>query len=268
MITVILNAYKRTNHINNQVNAVKAQSIRPNEIILWQNNSSKNEILKLQNDIKHIYSSYNFGVWARFSAALNSKNEYVCVFDDDTIPGTNWLKNCLETIKKKNGLLGSRGVRFASKKKYLVGQEYGWNNPNDETKEVDIVGHSWFFKREWLSYFWRELPDFNKFTLVGEDIHFSYVLQKFLGINTYVPPHPKSDTSLWGSNKNIALKIGADEHAISYNDKRLLEMNQCYLEYLEKGFKPKFIEELKLKRIYLENKSNLGKYLKNVIKKK
>ena len=101
MITVILNAYKRTNHINNQLSAIKAQSIRPNEIILWQNNSSKNEILKLQNDIKHIYSSYNFGVWARFSAALNSKNEYVCVFDDDTIPGKNWLKNCLETIKKK-----------------------------------------------------------------------------------------------------------------------------------------------------------------------
>lgn len=116
MITVILNVYKRLNHFDNQLAAIKAQSIKPDEIIVWQNGSSENENIKLDNEIKHIYSKYNFGVWARFSAALNSKNEYVCIFDDDTIPGINWLKNCIKTINQTNGLLGSRGVRFASKK--------------------------------------------------------------------------------------------------------------------------------------------------------
>ena len=125
-------------------------------------------------------------------AALNSRNEFICVFDDDTIPGKNWIKNCLQTLEKQNGLLGARGVRFASKK-YIVGEEFGWSNPSNEIEQVDIVGHSWFFKREWLSYFWREIPNFNELSFVGEDIHFSYVLQKYLGLNTYVPPHPNED---------------------------------------------------------------------------
>ena len=27
----------------------------------------------------------------------------------------------------------------------------------------------------------------------------NYILKNKLGLNTYVPPHPKNDTSLWGS---------------------------------------------------------------------
>ena len=33
-----------------------------------------------------------------------------------TIPGINWLKNCLETIEEYNGLLGTRGVGFRQRK--------------------------------------------------------------------------------------------------------------------------------------------------------
>ena len=196
MITVILNAYKRLEHLETQIKAIKNQSIKVSEIIIWQNGTTERKIQKLDSDIKHIYSSFNFGVWSRFSAALNSRNEFICVFDDDTIPGKNWIKNCLQTLEKQNGLLGARGVRFASKKKYIVGQEFGWSNPSNEIEQVDIVGHSWFFKREWLSYFWREIPNFNEFSFVGEDIHFSYVLQKYLGLNTYVPPHPNEDKTM------------------------------------------------------------------------
>ena len=217
-------------------------------------------------DIKHIYSSFNFGVWSRFSAALNSRNEFICIFDDDTIPGKNWIKNCLQTLEKQNGLLGARGVRFASKKKYIVGEEFGWSNPSNEIEQVDIVGHSWFFKREWLSYFWREIPNFNEFSFVGEDIHFSYVLQKYLGLNTYVPPHPNEDKTMWGSNEDLAMKIGTDKFAISYDEKRLNEMDSCLLNYIKKGFQLNFVEDLKIKGIYLDKKIKIGKYIKKHLK--
>tara|TARA_B110000238_G_C16117911_1_gene435760 strand:+ start:505 stop:1317 length:813 start_codon:yes stop_codon:yes gene_type:complete len=267
VITVILNAYKRLEYLETQIQSINNQSVKVNEIIVWQNGSLETKVPKLNSNIKHIYSNFNFGVWSRFSAALNSKSEFICVFDDDTIPGKNWLKNCLETIKKKNGLLGSRGVRFASKKKYLVGEEFGWSNPKNEIKEVDIVGHSWFFRREWLSYFWKELPNFNEYTFVGEDIHFSYVLQKYLGLKTYVPPHPIDDETMWGSNKNLAIDIGTDKSAISYNEQRINEMNQCFLNYIEKGFHINFTDKLKIKGIFLQNKIKFSKHLKNLIKK-
>lgn len=266
MITVILNVYKRLDYLGRQIEAIKKQSVKVSEIIVWQNGTTDKKIPSLDPNIKHIYSSFNFGVWSRFSAALNSRNEFICIFDDDTIPGNNWIKNCLQTIEKKNGLLGSRGVRFASKKKYIVGEEFGWSNPSYEIEKVDIVGHSWFFKREWLSFFWKELPNFNKYSLVGEDIHFSYVLQKYLGLNTYVPPHPKEDKSMWGSDKDLAIKIGTDQFAISYNEKRLNEMDDCLLHYIKKGFHLNFIEDLKIKGIYLDHKMRVGKYIKKYIK--
>jgi hypothetical protein len=46
----------------------------------------------------------------------------------------------------------------------------------------------------------RELPD-PKYNTCGEDMHFSYMLQKYAGIKTYVPPHPRSDMEMWGSIK-------------------------------------------------------------------
>ena len=118
MITVVLNIYKRLEYLEEQIKAINNQSVKVSEIIIWQNGTEERKIPNLDPSIKHIYSTHNFGVWSRFSAALNSKNEFICIFDDDTIPGKNWIKNCLNTIQKYEGLLGSRGVRFASKKIY------------------------------------------------------------------------------------------------------------------------------------------------------
>ena len=53
--------------------------------------------------------------------------------------------------------------------------------------------------RVWLSTFWRELPELDHPMIVGEDMHFSVMLQKYIGLNTYVTPHPKDNKELWGS---------------------------------------------------------------------
>ena len=55
----------------------------------------------------------NYGVWARFAFALNSTSDYVCVFDDDTIPSEKWFENCINCIENENnGLYGTIGVTF------------------------------------------------------------------------------------------------------------------------------------------------------------
>lgn len=263
MISVILNGYKRLDYLKKQIQAIKNQTISAQEIIFWQNKDHDNKSIQpnLDDDIIHINSSHNFGVWARFTAALNSKSDYVCVFDDDTIPGKNWFKNCLETIEKKNGLVGARGVRFASDKEYMVGEEFGWNGPNNEIKEVDIVGHSWFFRREWLSCYWRELPEIDSSFYVGEDMHFSYTLQKYLNLNTYVPPHPVNDKSLWGSIKDYSMLIGTDDNAISFNPQHQKAMSAALRVYIDKGFKLKYLSDLKYKKIFLKAKKNIKKLL-------
>lgn len=238
-ITVVLNGFKRSQHFKTQLEAIENQTIKPKEILLWQN-LGENFDKHLTSRTTHSSCNKNLGVWARFAYALNADTEYVCVFDDDTIPGKKWLENCLNTIQEHDGLLGTIGVKFQTNQSYHPITRVGWANPNNNTEEVDIVGHSWFFRREWLSTFWRELPDVKQTRLVGEDMHFSYTLQKYLHKKTYVPPHPIDDMEMWGSKPDTGWKIGQDSAALSMSPMNIGLMSMEYQKYINRGFKPLF----------------------------
>ena len=61
-ITVVLNGYKRGHHLEKQLNAIKNQTIRPKEVMLWQNLGEKFDE-ELTNQTIHASSNKNFGVW-------------------------------------------------------------------------------------------------------------------------------------------------------------------------------------------------------------
>lgn len=237
-ISVILNCFKRPQALERQFKAIANQTLKPKHIFIWQNKGDFQDFQPLNNDISKqcvtTISNTNFGVWARFAYALNCRTEYVCVFDDDTIPGSKWLENCYNTIQEKNGLLGTIGVIFKDLD-YTNYIRHGWANPNEKTEQVDIVGHSWFFKREWLGAYWRECEIPYHF-LSGEDVHFSYAIQKYLGLNTYVPPHPIQDKEMWGSYDDTAYSLGVDKVAISCNYHGS-HFGQNLKNYKNKGFK-------------------------------
>jgi hypothetical protein len=235
-VTVILNGFRRPHALEAQMEAVKRQTVKPESVMFWQNGASPEHKFdyNLLNSCILSINNQNFGVWARFAYALNAETEYVCVFDDDTIPGSKWLENCLDTITEHNGLLGTNGVIF-NDLEYQSYNQHGWAKPNEETEQVDIVGHSWFFKREWLGAFWKEAP-LPKSRVCGEDMYFSYAIQKHLGLSTYVPPHPKDDLEMWGSNPEFAYKFGVDKHAISVNYHGT-HFGDALKETVDKGFK-------------------------------
>jgi hypothetical protein len=200
-VTVILNGYKRPHRLAEQYDSAQSQSIPPKNIMYWQNTIP--DITYDRYTVTQCVSAVcneNLGVWSRFAYALNARTNWVCILDDDTIPGNRWLENCLNTHETCPGLLGTIGV-FFSDGKYTNGVRVGWDNPNPNPVKVDIVGHSWFFHRDLLSVFWRELPPLNQTPFVGEDIHFSHMIQKYTNQSTWVPPHPPDDHSLWGSLK-------------------------------------------------------------------
>ncbi len=212
MITAIVNVFRRENILDQQIEAIRNQSIPPNSIIIWNNGNKKVDLTKYKDDpfYKVFDCNYNSGVWPRFIISQLANTEYICVFDDDTIPGNNWFKNCMDCMTKKEALYGTIGVIFKDTNKYDVFRRYGWDGNDNEPQPVDIVGHSWFFKKEWISYFTLEPPKVNEYFSVGEDINFSLMLQKYANISTYVPPHPKNDQSMFGSLVQYAWKYGLD----------------------------------------------------------
>jgi hypothetical protein len=238
-VSIILNGYKRPHTLRRQLKALKNQSISPSEVLVWRNDSNSRFIdlkflLGPRRGIEMARSSQNLGVWARFAFALMSKSEFVCVIDDDTIPGSKWLENCLSSYMAQPGLYGTIGVRFDSSAGYDGKQKrVGWDNPNDKIERVDIVGHSWFFPKEYLQFFWREFPHTIPLS-AGEDIHFSYTLQKFAGIGTFVPPHPVNFPELWGSRPALATKLGGDSNATANH--AIPMMNEYLGKCVKNGF--------------------------------
>lgn len=235
-ITVVLNAYKRLDLLNRQIDSLQEQTVLPLEIIIW-NNSGEN-LGKLQRqDVPVIVfdSGRNLGVWARFAVALNSKSKYIAIFDDDTIPGKNWFENCLNNIGDGNRLLGTRGLRFLSDKNYSPFESFGWDNPNENLVEVDIIGHAWFFERRLLSAFWGNYENRYEDDYCGEDIHLSYSIQR-IGCKSFVPPHRLDDKDSWGSLPEFALSYGTDANAISSNPMALNKFTKAYSHYISKKF--------------------------------
>ena len=238
-ITAIVNIYKRPHTLDEQIQAIREQTIKPECIFIWNNGNRDINLDKYKDatDIRVFDNNYNYGVWSRFLIGFLAPSEYICIFDDDTIPGKRWFENCLDSMKQKEALYGTIGVVFENRNdEYKTHWRYGWDGAEDTTQYVDIVGHSWFFKREWLKYFVMEPTQVYETRTNGEDIHFSFMLQKYANIQTCVPPHPVSNRELWGSMPKTAWIYGSDG-----NSETDIGMIKTYSEYMARGFR-KLIE--------------------------
>ncbi len=224
--------------LEKQIQAIKNQSVKieSSDIHIWYNKSDVQQQRPTDGDIKTYVCNWNTKFFGRFTLPLLIKNPYVAVFDDDTIPGKNWLKNCLDTIEtsETNGILGGSGV-ILREKSYSPFDKVGWNGFHfDFTQRVDLVGHAWFFRQEWIKYLWYEKPySWDN----GEDIMFSYLAQKHGGINTFVPPHPETRLDLWSSDYKIGNEVGNDNNASWLKGSHYNERNEICKHCIDNGWK-------------------------------
>ena len=232
--TAIITAYARPHTLKDQVRAIQNQSIPPDEVWVWHN-YYPNVHLDSLDGITIIRSEKNFKYCARFALAMLVQTEYVGLFDDDTIPGREWARNCIDCIKQQDGIYGSAGVRLLNPFSYDPHERVGWPVPNNDIEEVDLVGHAWFFRSEYTKYMWYNRPMLEN----GEDIHFSAMCQIHGGINTYVPPHPPNQRELWGSlyGNELGIDAVASSHP-SNHGKFYRERDRCIQRCQKLGWKP------------------------------
>lgn len=212
MISVILNVYKRPHTLEKQIEAVMNQSVKiePENIHVWYNSSGVQQYLPKNKAIKTYICNWNTKFFGRFTIPMLLQTPYVAMFDDDIYPQPNWFQNCINSMNKQEGIYGGSGVILHGRK-YRPSSKVGWNGAHSKGIErVDLVGHAWFFKQEWGKYLWYEKPaSWHN----GEDIMFSYLAQKYGGINTFVPPHPENNKTLWSSSYEFAMQHGNDNVA-------------------------------------------------------
>ena len=134
------------------------------------------------------------------------------------------------------GILGSAGI-ILNGNRYIQHNRCGWPTNNEETTEVDLVGHAWFFKRDWLRYLWQEKPTTWD---NGEDIQFSFMCKIHGGIKTYCPPHPRDKKEMHGSI--LGNELGVDDKATSTNSsvshkEFFSQRDKCVHAGLDRGWK-------------------------------
>jgi hypothetical protein len=223
MISVILNVYKRPYSLEKQIEAILNQSIKinPEDIHVWYNTPEESieQLLPSNDKIKTYRCNYNTKFFGRFTLPLLCKTPYIAMFDDDTIPGKDWFKNCLETIEQGDAIIGGSGV-ILHEDRYNPNTKVGWNGiKTNQITEVDLVGHAWFYKQEHAKFMWlEEPPSWDN----GEDMFFSYVAQKH-GIRTVVPPHTE-DKEGWCNVPGRDNNMGNDAAASWLHNKNHMSL--------------------------------------------
>lgn len=232
-ITTVLQIYKRPDYLKEQLEAIDTQTIKSERIFIVHNEGGVKFDIPEREDIQYFYISPNQKFHPRFALGLLAKTEYVSFFDDDTIPGSRWVENCINTINKHDCICVTNGRIIDRINKRQYGP--GWSNPSDKEVEVDFGGHAWFLKKKNLKYmFYDDIIEYNN----GEDIQLSANAKIFANIPTFVPPHPISDKTLWGSDPEKAMKFGCDSvSSWIVNKTHNQERYRLFDEYVKRSWK-------------------------------
>jgi hypothetical protein len=182
-IALVLTQYKR-NHLQEQLEAIKLQTLQPKYIIIFQNENHV-DITPLKKDYNfiHIHSDYNTKYFGRFAALFTFPVDVCIVMDDDVIPGPKCIETYVGECLAKNAIVGGNG-RYAfmnpNKSSFAALHDVGIRNTS---LKVDFVGHVWVFRKNWLHYMFSIKP----FTYdTGEDMHLCFSSKLLGNIESYV----------------------------------------------------------------------------------
>ena len=205
-LLVVLTQYKR-NHLEKQLCAINNQTIKPDYLVVFQNESHV-DIIHLKEKYKfiHIKSDYNTKFFGRFASCFTFPVDICMILDDDIIPGTNCLKNYMVQCIELNAIIGGNGrvgINNINKSKLNKPPDVGIRNNN---VLIDFVGHLWCFKKEWLHYMFAIKP----FTYdTGEDMHLCFSSKVLGNINSYIA----KQCSLNDICDNTNNKLATDQHS-------------------------------------------------------
>ena len=196
-ITVLINGFNRPEYLKDQIAALNAQTIRPDKILVLFTKPKKDFPVPFIDGIDFIVVENDQGLNTRFAVGLIARTKFICILDDDIMPGKKWLESCLDIIREEDVVISSYGIKFTDSWSDLTGLKYGDHGIHSNVStEIDMAGHSWFMKKEWLKFFWMEEPlDWT----VSDDIHLSYTMRKYGKLKLVVSSYPEDNPDVWGN---------------------------------------------------------------------
>ncbi len=243
--SAIITMWKRKDYLAEQLAAINAQSIPPEEIIIILNESNLRESMIREiggPDIKIIRSDIN-SLYSRWAISYIAKGDYISVFDDDVVPGKKWIANAIRACARYNAVVGPAGRVYneSGLHGYYKMVTPGGNSQNSiDCSETDVycdwICNSYLFKREWVGHILSSLRHNESFKTF-DDIQLATSLYLSGGIQCVTPMQPKSDPDLHGSLQH---DYGNDSHAIWKNNssKHFAERKEYITSLIRGGYTP------------------------------
>lgn len=140
-VSVVIPNYNGEKYIKKCLDSLMVQSLKPDEIIVVDNNSTDGSLELLNNDFRDKVCIIALEKNTGFSVAVNkgikaSKGEFVVLLNNDTELDKDWLKELHSVIQKDNKIFSccSKMIRYDNR-----------NIIDDAGDEYSILG--WSFKR-------------------------------------------------------------------------------------------------------------------------
>ena len=244
-VTVILNVYKRLDYLHDQLESIRNQTV---PVDIWIDytvpaGEPMYDLTEIAPDAKiTTHVNQNFHHIGRFYHALNVQTPYIFIIDDDIIPGINYIQHCLDTMNQVgDSVLTAYGLILNPEiKKYKPIKRLGWHSLLNNSagfnspQQVDMAGHSWFFKKTTLKYITYEEPIVQN---NGEDLHFSYCCSKYGNLPIIVPSHEKNKPENWSCDVTKGMKYGNDEYATWRRDSHQTLRDSIVQHQINNGWK-------------------------------
>jgi len=266
-VTVVVSIFNRPELLAEQIKAIKNQTLKPKEIIVWQTKSKhwEKEVWDVDNrevspagwvethfdipeGVKLVVAEDDFKLPARFAATLFANTNYVCLLDDDVFPAEGWLEEALKVSKQNNSVVSAYGMVYDSRiMNDGMSTRYGDQGKHiEDPAEVDVGGHSWFGRKEWFSVFFKESVVSET---EGDDLHFACMLQKYTNVKIFVSSYPEGNHGIW-ANTQPDLGMGLRAlHARRWADEKIwTDPNKISWGMEEKEYLKKNLEDFNVRR--------------------
>ncbi|KAJ3261653.1 hypothetical protein HDU77_000767 [Chytriomyces hyalinus] len=184
-------------------------------------------------------SSFNFKFHGRFLLApmASTVARYLMMVDDDVVMTTTMVQEFIAHMKVKPRLLGTAGQLRGPR----PDSEPGWHNfeSTDVQKSsttsanqphVDYLCNIWFLKTSWTTAVFNRDHPLTFYT--GEDIHLSFMVKKYLGVDSAV-------VNLAPEGSGIPpMKLSKKEHSANHEKRVANVRNDMFRLNLARGFVP------------------------------
>lgn len=215
-VTVILTCFGRTQLLRTQLDALRRGPKIPEMVVVLLVGDGPHPADVLSDGRPWVQdgplpqNTYKVGAspWTRFQVALDVATEYVCILDDDCIPGENWLEECVTVHQRGlNAVIAAAGHRM-SEDGSVYGYRGPWHGQDEKVAVSDVSGDTdhaalvdagalgWFLRTDWMPTVAQVGPAGH--SPYGWQLHVSAALQLEEGIPTVVLPYSTADMSAWG----------------------------------------------------------------------